>query len=112
MTEDEGRLTQADKDVLAGKHAFVVEGDQLMELVRAAGETKAYFDNQFQGMTREQAEYVRHLRVEQGYTWRSVAATCALEWSGDWGSNQLAGMAICERAAGFWGEDYQDGVWN
>ncbi|MBW2649234.1 MAG: hypothetical protein JRC53_05390 [Deltaproteobacteria bacterium] len=65
-------------------------------------------------MTKEQAEVVRKLRVEEGYSWRAIAHACYdLGW-GHWSppSNQIVGMAICERAAQFFGEDYKKEPWN
>lgn len=63
-------------------------------------------------MTQEQAEFVRFLRVEEGCSWRGVAAACNEEWGGDWESNQIAGMQFCEKAAPFFGEDAYDSKWN
>jgi hypothetical protein len=82
------------------------------ELADMAHRTKSRFDAQFADMTELQAAWVRHLRIEEGMSWRGVAATCAEAWEGDWESNQIAGMAICERAARFFGEDYMTGEWN
>jgi hypothetical protein len=31
-------------------------------------------------MTRKQAEFIRKLRTEDGYTWRAVASSCAEEF--------------------------------
>jgi hypothetical protein len=119
MTEhpEDPRVTQADRDVV--RAAVTGEGlipitsvEQLRELAAAAAAVKAAFDGDFAGLTREQADFVRDLRVGRRYTWRAVAETCAVEWSGDWGSNQLAGMALCERAARLLGEDPDVDPWN
>jgi hypothetical protein len=65
-------------------------------------------------LTPERAAFVRKLRVEEGYSWRSVAQACYDAWQGDWEppSNQLVGMAICEAAAAHFGEGYMDKDWN
>lgn len=72
-----------------------------------------------QNMTREQAEHIRNLRVNEGYSWRAVARIChSLEWwpkSEYWDrvpSAQPMGMALCKVAAGFFGEDYMIEPWN
>ena len=106
MPDEQGR-TEADDAVI--KAAKTGEGlipinnmDQLKALAEMAKMTKNMFDEEFSNMTIEQARFVRKLRCEEPeYTWRAVAETCAMEWGGDWGSNQLAGMAICEKAATF-----------
>ena len=84
----------------------------LDKLANAARQTKRYFDRQMTSMTPEQASFVRRLRVDEGYTWRAVADACALAWHGEWDSHQLAGMAICERAATFTAEHYMRPPWN
>lgn len=96
-----------------GEGLIPITADMFRELADAAQATKGRFDASFSEMTLEQAQFVRGLRVDDGYTWRAVASTCALEWSGDWGGNQIAGMAICERAAELCGDgDYMTGAWN
>ncbi len=68
-------------------------------------------------MTAEQAKYVRHLRVDLGYSWRAVARTCWLQrwplWV-RWGppSNQLVGMSLCQVASDYFLEDYMEEPWN
>jgi hypothetical protein len=84
----------------------------LKELMVAATSTKSRFDGQFTDMTLEHAQFVRRLRIDDGYSWRAVASACADAWAGDWNGNQLAGMAICERAAELCGEDYDADPWN
>jgi len=84
------------------------------ELAEAARKTMATFQEMTAGMTAEQAAYVRRLRCVEDYSWRAVADTCHLEWGGEWTppDNQLMGMALCERAASFTGEDYMKEPWN
>lgn len=68
-------------------------------------------------MTPERCAFVRQLRVDQGYSWRSVAAECHRAWSIDlawwWPtSNQLIGMDLCEVAAQHSGEKFMEDPWN
>jgi|SRR5579884_386072 len=110
------KLAKADRDVLhaaaTGEGLIPVTSELFQKLADAAQQTMTAFQNDFAAMTSEQAEFVRTLRCEDSYSWRAVAETCALEWGGDWGSNQLAGMAICERAAELHGEHYMEEPWN
>jgi hypothetical protein len=96
--DDDPAVTAADRAVwramLTGEGCRRIDADELQALAQQAQQIKAVFEARFSGMTRAQAIYVRQLRCDQGYTWRAVAEACALEWSGDWGSHQLAGMTI------------------
>jgi hypothetical protein len=124
MDNKNERLAEADKKILeeagCGGLIAITSNEQLMELAQAAGETKSIFDAMLKGMAQEQADFIRELRVDKGYTWRSVAQTCSenkLFEGGvyDWQppSNQLAGMALCERAAKFFkDEQYMKEPWN
>jgi len=58
------------------------------------------------------AKLVRHLRVTQSFSWRAVARRCALLWKAPWGANQIAGMALCQKAAKLLGEDFMKEPWN
>jgi hypothetical protein len=97
-----------------GEGLVVLRPDDLARMVELAGRRKAEFTAIVQTMTRDQAEYVRRIRCHDHFTWRAVASACYVEWSGHWHppSNQLMGMAICEKAASFFGEDYKDDPWN
>jgi len=87
--------------------------DDLQDLAGAAAETWALFQREVrEAMTEERAAYVRKLRVDRKYTWRSVARACSNAWGTDWGSNQIAGMSICEAAAEYSFEDYRQPPWN
>lgn len=63
-------------------------------------------------MTKERAEFIRKLRVDEDYTWREVAWACNEAWDGDWDSNQIMGMALCEEAAKLFDENYRKEPWN
>lgn len=57
-------------------------------------------------------EYVRHLRVERMYTWRSVSAEMCRILKGDWDDNQYWGKDFCAAAAAHFEEDYLKPPWN
>ena len=77
----------------------------------AANKTHEYFHRRIE-VGREMARMIRHLRVEKDYSWRAVARACSVAWGEDWGANQLAGMALCEKAAKLLGEDFLQPPWN
>lgn len=90
--------------------------EQLAEAARlaweAAGEDAARFVK-----TKDDARYVRRLRVDDGLSWRQVADACHARWKAagaGWSpaSNQIWGMAFCQRAADVLGEDAQAEPWN
>lgn len=89
------KLTPRDLTVLADA------GNKTYELFR-----------QMISLTREQAKLVRQLRVEKNLSWRAIARYHSIVWSADWGGNQIAGMAICEKAALLLGEDFLQVPWN
>jgi hypothetical protein len=119
MNENDPRISDADRAILhsvqTGEGLIPISSvEELEALAEMARATMDVFQRRVADMTLAQAQFVRRLRVEEGYTWRAVAHACYVEWSGDWEppSNQLAGMAICERAAYFWEEDYMEPPWN
>ena len=67
-------------------------------------------------MTRTRATHIRHMRVDESYSWRVIAAECHEEWAGDaaWepNSNVLAGMELCEAAAEYFDEHFLQSPWN
>lgn len=58
------------------------------------------------------ANRIRYLRVDRGYSWRAIARHCSHNLKATFGGNQLAGMAICEKAAKICGEDFLQPPWN
>lgn len=118
----EGKVHDKDEQVMeaasSGEGVIEIESaSELMEIARMARATHEYFLEEIRkNMTREQAEFVRKLRCEDDYSWRMIAAVCFDEkWDMEpWEppSNQLAGMALCEVAAEFFGEHYREGPWN
>lgn len=119
-----GKLDQTDEEILREVESgggVVIENieqaEALAEGLVAAFEGSVELCRKY--MTKEQAEYIRKLRVEEGYSWRAVAREChkLRWWPADeyWDrvpSAQPMGMALCEIAAEFFGEDYEDEPWN
>lgn len=113
-------MTEADMSLInpgPDKLVEITSAEDLMRLAKAAAATSDYFRS-FIGkkMTRERAEQIRKLRVDDGFTWRAVAQECFGLWGDDaeWNppSNQLAGMALCEFAAEMFEEHFMKGPWN
>ena len=79
-------------------------------------------------MTKQQAEYIRQLRVNLGYSWRKLAGTVSVTYpemnikthQSFGGSGPLygpdgyqgEGMDLCAEAAEFFGENAGDEPWN
>lgn len=110
------KSTEADQKILdsvrSGTGLITLTPEGARDLAKKAQELFHFFQQQFTYMTHEQASFIRRLKVDENGTWRYVAEACSDAWGGDWGSNQLAGMALCERAAFFFNEDYQTDPWN
>jgi len=112
-------LSSTDKEILesvkTGEGMITIESvEQFQEMAKAASERFAEVKELCSPMTLEQAKVVRMLRVDKGYSWRAVAEACyELGW-GKWSppSNQILGMAVCQRAAELLGEDYEKEPWN
>jgi hypothetical protein len=118
-----GKLDPSDETVLQDAKdrggVIIRSTEQLMELAKGLSDI---FDQCVEfcrrHMTKDQAEQIRKLRL-QGYSWRAVARAChGLKW---WPANdywdrvpsaQPMGMALCEVAAEFFGEDYMKRPWN
>lgn len=82
---------------------------ELLESVRVASDK---FDAIAEGwMTVARAKEVRRLRVDDGLTWRSVAAVVSEKWYYPT-SSQLLGVSLCEVAAKCLGEDGRQEPWN
>lgn len=120
-------MAQKDNDEIYKKLKQVIKDDGSVELnvdsqeaqllARLAALTHERFLEQITPfMTLERARCVRKLRVDDGLTWRGVAEAWEKEFaavaSWKFNGNQLAGMALCELAAKFFGEDYMGPLWN
>ncbi len=112
-------LSSADKEILesvkTGEGMITIESvEQLQEMAKAAAERFEEFKKFCSPMEPWQARIVRTLRVEEKCSWRAVAERChKLGW-GKWSppSNQIMGMALCDRSAQFFGENYMEAPWN
>jgi len=119
-----GKLDPTDMEILksvktGGGTITIKSVEELKALAKAASDKfDAYSLYVMEHMTKEQAEFVRRLRVDEGYSWRAVARRCygnhRFRGWGRWDppSNQIMGMALCERAALMYGEDYEKEPWN
>lgn len=114
-----GKLAKADEDIresiVKGEGLITIESkEQLEEMIKAAGETFEEFRKLCKSMNKRRARIVRHLRVDKNYSWRAVAGACYNFGWGKWlpPSNQLMGMALCERAAQLFNENYMEAPWN
>jgi len=119
-----GRIDPIDQEILesvkTGEGLITIKSvEELEELARAAFEKFDAFYLYAKGqMNHEQAQFVRKLRAGEGYSWRAVARRChGNHRFGRWRkwdppSNQIVGMALCQRAAEMFGEDYLKPPWN
>ncbi len=125
VTEDRGikqpcKLDPTDIEILrsaeGGRGVVLKSTQELQGMAEAACATFEDFREQARQMTKDQVALVRKLRIELGYSWRAVARAChEQKWPGwEWNppSNQIMGMALCERAAQLYGEDYMKPPWN
>lgn len=124
VTEDKAMhqgaiLSSTDKEILesvkTGEGIITIKSvEQLQEMAKQAAERFEEFKELCSPMEPWQARIVRVLRVEKNCSWRAVAEVChKLGW-GEWSppSNQIMGMALCERAARLLGENYEEPPWN
>jgi len=117
---ERGKLDVADYSVMAstahGEGATVISPHDFRELAMRAGEVHGEFLNMVRGgMKKRHARFVRQLRLAN-HSWRSIAHHCydrGWAWA-KWEppSNQVAGIALCERAAELHGENYMKEPWN
>jgi len=120
-----GKIDQADAAILqsiqTGEGLIEIKSKEQLEYI--AKGLVAAFDGCVElcqrCMTKEQAEIVRQLRVNESYSWRAVAHACheLKWWPADeyWDrvpSAQPMGMALCEVAAGFFDENDREPPWN
>ncbi len=90
--------------------------EELVELGRKADERMREFTDLVKGMTLGQAVEIRHWRVDGHMTWRRLAREAYVErwFHRGWGppANQIMGMALCEKAALFFKENFREPPWN
>jgi hypothetical protein len=130
VTEDRalhgsGQVDAADERVLrdvAQDHGVQIKSvEEFQALASAAHAVHDYFGELCRRiLTPERMAIVRQLRVDEGRSWRSVAAQCYERWGEEtadetWDrvpSNQLMGVALCEASAAHFDEDYMKPPWN
>lgn len=105
---------QEEMEKQAGKPLTFAE---LVELGRKADKRMEEFTKLTESISQVQAVEIRLLRVGYHMTWRSVARACHLaKWPNLRGwepaSNQIMDMALCEKASGFFNENYREPPWN
>lgn len=90
--------------------------DDIIKLAQRADERMDEFITLVNGMTMSMAVQVRVWRVNNRMTWRRVARSAWFEVWFDQGwsppSNQIMGMALCQRAARYFQENYREEPWN
>jgi len=92
-----------------------LDADELKALARGAAATYSSFGPVAQELLyghRDRVQAVHRLRCVKRFSWRSLAAECEKLWKGDWGSNQLMGIALCQVAAELRNEDSEKRPWN
>ena len=124
VRQREGKLDEDDLSIIesvkTGEGFIEIETAEQLE---ALGKSLVKIFNHFRGqcresMNQEQANFIRMLRVEEGYSWRAVSRACHGNKKFDswdlWNppSSQPMGMALCEKAAEFFGESYREEPWN
>ena len=98
---------------LAGK---LLTPEKLIKFYQNGNKRMDEFTSLVKDMNLGQAAQVRHWRVDGRMSWRFVARSAYMEewFRRDWwpSSNQLMGMALCEKAAVFFKENFRDTPWN
>jgi len=120
-------MKKRDNDEIYNELKQVIKDDSSIELNADSDEFQLlgrigaltfdrYIEQIREYMTPERAHYVRKLRIDDELSWRGVTE----QWEKDFpnevcwqpSGNQLAGMALCELAALYFGEDYMQPPWN
>jgi len=95
---------------------------EIAELASGGDERKQIYDEYVAlALTERQATQIRVWRTRWYYSWRGIArAAFGRVISKEWGAwrlwypptNQVMGMSLCDRAARYFGENYQKPPWN
>ena len=115
--EDPGKFQELKKEMENHAGSLIpLSFDELVELSRKGNERLDEFEGIVAPMNLGQAAQVRHWRVDNHMTWRSVSRAAYEEgfFLSDWDppSNQLMGMALCNKAAQVFDENYREEPWN
>jgi hypothetical protein len=84
---------------------------ELTSLSEAGNKTYQFFQENIT-VDKDSARLIRYLRVKRNFSWRAVARRVSEHFHTPFGSNQLAGMVICQKAAKLLGEDFLKPPWN
>jgi len=115
VTGDEHMGQEEAEMITSGEGYVITSVEEMNKLAEQAQERFGEFGEQVAGMTKDQSKKVRTWRVDDGYSWRSIAQQVhELGWFGEFypSSNQLAGIALCDKAANMLGEEYMKEPWN
>ena len=111
-----GAITEADREIRdPATPCLELSPAEAAAVSRAAQRAYARFQRIAAGaMTRERAVEIRVWRVNLKCSWRKVAELAHAGWGAKWSppSHQLAGLALCCRAAALLGEDALAPPWN
>jgi hypothetical protein len=103
-------------DEFEKSHARRMTLEDLLELSRKGNTRLSEFTGIVASMNLGQATQIRHWRVKGHLTWRSLARAAYREgwFDHQWEppANQIMGMALAERAAIMFGENYREEPWN
>jgi hypothetical protein len=100
LTKTDENILNPPMDVGSGLYKEIADSE-LKSLADSANKLLDYIDKQVgPRMNKGRARFVKEIRVDQKYSWRSVALRCFAEWQGNWRppDNQIVGMKICEYA--------------
>ena len=90
--------------VLNGSRSTVTAQNQATEPIQ--------YPNFYDLLDTQKCADVRYWRVGLRMTWRAIARKASKSWNLNWGSNQIAGMKLCQFVARHFGEDFMIGDWN
>ncbi len=101
---------------LEGEFGKRLTYDDLVKLGATGYERQKEFSDVVKNMNLGQASQIRVWRCDTHMTWRAIARAAWREkWFGrQWGpsSNQIMGMALSDKAAQLYGENYREPPWN
>lgn len=68
-------------------------------------------EEMIQFLDKDKAEFIKFLRVQEGYSYRAIAEECIEKWQQDWQGGQLVGEDLCAAAMHLLNEIAEQG-WN
>jgi hypothetical protein len=104
------------KQKMENRHGIPLTAEDLSKFEVLANERLGEFRTVVDPMTMGQATQIRAWRCDSHMTWRSIARAAWREkwFARNWQppANELMGVALSERAAKLFGEDYMKVPWN